>query len=243
MIRCAWCGAANYAIDSWCASCSRHLDYAPPAPAPRRRRRRNLLAPAVAAVGVAIVLVLPVATRLASAGHAWMAALPNTAAAPGAPAAPATSSAMEPAPTPDSAPTPEATPEATPEPQPAPAAPQPPAPPDLPLGQAADDPASAVARFYQAVSGHDFAAAAGLWSSRMQARYPPAVYIDHRFAATQQINLQVARILGSHDGAAVVFVRVVEVLDGQTRYWVGTWQLVSSDSGWLLDRPNLRSGT
>lgn len=243
MIRCAWCGAANYAIDSWCVRCSRHLDWAPSAPVPGRRRRRNRLAPAVAALGVAIVLLLPVATRFASAGRAWLAVLPNTAAAPGAPAAPATTSAMEPAPTPDAAPTPEATPEATPEPQPAPAAPQPPAPPELPLGQAAGDPASAVARFYQAVSGHDFAAAAGLWSSRMQARYPPAVYIDHRFASTQQINLQAARILGNRDGAAVVFVRVVEVLDGQTRYWVGTWQLVSSDSGWLLDQPNLRSET
>lgn len=77
----------------------------------------------------------------------------------------------------------------------------------------------------------------------MQARYPPAVYIDHRFAATEQINLQAARILGNRDGEAIVFVRVVEVLDGQTRYWVGTWQLVSTDSGWLLDQPNLRSET
>lgn len=77
----------------------------------------------------------------------------------------------------------------------------------------------------------------------MQARYPPAVYIDHRFAATQEINLQAARILGNGGGEAVVYVRVVEVLDGQTRYWVGTWRLVNTDAGWLLDRPNLRSQT
>jgi hypothetical protein len=77
----------------------------------------------------------------------------------------------------------------------------------------------------------------------MQARYPPAVYIDHRFAATQQINLTAAQIVGNRGGEATVYVRVVEVLDGQTRHWVGTWQLVNTESGWLLDRPNLRSGT
>jgi hypothetical protein len=35
MIRCPWCGAHNYAIDSWCSRCSRHLDFEPPAPKAR----------------------------------------------------------------------------------------------------------------------------------------------------------------------------------------------------------------
>ena len=114
-------------------------------------------------------------------------------------------------------------------------------PPDEAPAPVAGDPAAAIARFYQDVSGHDFAAAASLWSARMQARYPPAVYIDHRFAATQGINLEAARVVGNRGGQAIVYVRVIEVLDGQTRQWVGTWQLVNTQSGWLLDRPNLRS--
>jgi hypothetical protein len=107
----------------------------------------------------------------------------------------------------------------------------------------AGDPAAAVARFYQAVSAHDFAAAAALWTQRMQAQYPPAEYIDHRFAATQQINLQAERMLGNGGGLATVYVDVVEIIDGQRRHWVGTWQLLDTASGWLLNRPNLRART
>ncbi len=277
MIRCAWCGAENYAIDSWCASCSRHLDWAPPAkaavlmpppppqalttPSPSpvvmdspisdrttQRRRRVVLAPAVAVVALAMVLALPVAIRFAAAGRSELPSLPNTAIRPAAPAAPASSTApTAPVPTPDATPTPDAA-AAPAENGTQPVAPVQPvptteAPPAAAPQPAAGDPTAAIARFYQDVSGHDFAAAAALWSAGMQARYPPAVYIDHRFAATQQINLQAARIVGSRGGQAVVYVRVVEVLDGQTRHWVGTWQLVNTESGWLLDRPNLRSET
>ena len=38
MIRCAWCGARNYAIDMWCTRCHRHLDWQP------MKRRRGALA-------------------------------------------------------------------------------------------------------------------------------------------------------------------------------------------------------
>ena len=242
MIRCAWCGAENYAIDSWCASCSRHLDWAPPA---ARRERRVPRAPAVAAVGVAIILVLPLAARFAAAGRPLVGALPNTAMQPAAPAALASASApTEPAPTLDGTPTPSQ--DATQPVVPAEPAQTPPVQtptPEAAPGPVAGDPAAAIARFYQAVSGHDFAAAAAVWSSRMLGRYPPSVYIDHRFAATQQINLQAARTVGNRDRQAIVYVRVVEVLDGQTRHWVGTWQLVNTGSGWLLDQPNLQSGT
>jgi len=75
----------------------------------------------------------------------------------------------------------------------------------------------------------------------MQALYPPAVYIDHRFAATQAINLQAERTLGDGGGLAIVYVDLVEVIDGQSRHWVGTWQLVDTASGWLLNRPDLRA--
>jgi len=37
-------------------------------------------------------------------------------------------------------------------------------------------------RFYDAVAAHAFARAAALWSPSMRQRYPPATYIDHRFA-------------------------------------------------------------
>lgn len=253
MIRCAWCGAENYAIDSWCTSCSRHLDWAPPSgttvPTPPppppvmadtaapRRRRLILLAPAAAALGVAIVLALPLASWFSAAGGARP-ALPNTALRPPPPAASSNAAPVQPVPTPDATSMPEAPPPTpTPDANPAPA----PTAEAVPL--AGDDPSASVAGFYRAVSSHDFRAAAALWTRRMQAQFPPAQFINHRFAATQQINLQAARIIGNRGGQATVDVRVVEILDGQTRHWVGTWQLVNTGSGWLLNQPNLRAAS
>ena len=259
MIRCSWCGAQNYAIDSWCSRCSRHLDWAPaakapsPPPPPRaeaarpepphrpRHRRLILLAPALAALVVAIALALPVASWFNAARRAPSPALPNTAMQPLAPAGPAASAAPAvPSATPDVTPSPDATP--TPEGTASPDENSPPAAPPLAEPAAtAGDPAATVARFYEDVSAHDFAAAAALWTPRMQAQYPPAVYIDHRFAATQQINLRGARMVGARGGLATVYVDVIEVIDGQRRQWAGTWQLVLTASGWLLNRPNLRA--
>jgi hypothetical protein len=265
MIRCAWCGTENYAIDSWCASCSRHLDWPPPSRAvvvippvaaasvepPRRsgRRRLLLLAPAVVAVAVAAVLAPLVGSWLSAAAGGRL-ALPNTASRPAAPAAATATGAM---PSPEA--TPEATPQATPElaPEATPAAPNveatptatPPAapPPAEALNPAYGDPAASVALFYQAVSSHHFSEAAALWTPRMQAQFPPATFIAHRFAATQRISLQGERTLGHGDGLAIVYVRIVEIIGGQTRYWVGTWQVINTGSGWLLNEPNLRPGT
>src|SRR2546423_3108446 len=218
VIRCPWCGAQNYAIDSWCASCSQHLDWAPPAavpeppavptqttalPEPRPRSQPRGLIPralAVAAVAIAIALAMPVASWLGTAGPASSPGLPNTAMRPSAPTPSASAVApTQPAPTPDASPSPEAT-----------ATPQPAVPPDdnsspdsgpaPPAAAAIGNPAAVVARFYQAVSRHDFATAAALWTPRMQALYPPAVYIDHRFAATQAINLQAERTPGDGGG-------------------------------------------
>jgi len=102
------------------------------------------------------------------------------------------------------------------------------------------DPTAAVARFYQAVTAHDFAGAAALWSPAMQAQYPPAEYIDRRFVATQQINLMAERVVATGGGVAVVYVDMVELSGEQTRHWVGTWQLINSASGWLLNHPDLQ---
>ncbi len=85
-----------------------------------------------------------------------------------------------------------------------------------------------------------FEAAAALWTPVMQAQYPPAEYIDQRFAATEQLDLRAERVVGDSGGVAVVYVDVVEVIGGQMHHWVGTWQLVDTSSGWLLNRPNLR---
>jgi len=170
--------------------------------------------------------------------------LPNTAMRPPAPTPSASSAPTQAAPTPDATQTPDATP--TPD---ATSTPELPAPPDeqsSPAPEPAPAPATAVgnpavivARFYQAVASHDFASAAALWTPRMQAQYPPDEYIDHRFAATQAINLRAERTLGDGGGLAIVYVDLVEVIGGQSRYWVGTWQLVDTASGWLLDQPNL----
>ena len=247
MIRCQWCGAQNYAIDSWCARCSRHLDWAPPSrPAtpesrrPARRRSLTLLAPAAAGLGVAIALALPVASWFQAVGRAAPPASPPTAIRPLAPAAGEAAPTSSPAPTPDTTPNadiataPEATPtpdeDSTPTSGPPPYEPFPSAeePPNdeaqagqipLPPG----DPAATVARFYRAVSGHDFVAAAALWTSQMQTQYPPVDYIDHRFAATEAISLRAERVLGNGGGVALVYIDVIEVIDGQSQHWVGTW--------------------
>lgn len=216
---------------------------------PPRRRRLIVLAPAAIVVAVAILLALPVASWFSAVGRPQP-DVPDTALRPAAPAATATAGPAQSVATPDATPTPEATPvpaenssqgvgpvgEAVPTPAAPPAQTQPD---EVPPAGA--DPAASVALFYQAVSSHDFTAAAALWTSRMQAQFPPAQFIDHRFAATQQINLQGQRLLASRDGVAIVYVRVVEVIGGQSRRWVGTWQLVNTGSGWLLNRPNLRA--
>ena len=48
-------------------------------------------------------------------------------------------------------------------------------------------------------------------------------------------------MLGNGGGVALVYIDVIEVIDGQSQHWVGTWQLVDTASGWLLNHPNLRA--
>jgi len=248
MIRCPSCGSQNYAIDIWCSACSQHLDWAPHARNPtgirlhrsaRAGRSLSFLAPVAAALGVAIALAMPVASWFNAAGQV---AAPSVAMTVLAPAAPTPTT--EPTASPEVAPTAAALPtdEAGSVPEPAPTAESPATPGALP-GQALDqdgDPAGVVARFYQALAAHDFEAAAALWTPVLQAQYPPAEYIDQRFAATEQLDLRAERVVGDSGGVAVVYVDVVEVIGGQMHHWVGTWQLVDTSSGWLLNRPNLR---
>lgn len=248
MTRCPWCGAKNYAIDMWCTRCSHHLDWVPRRPRPSRLI--SFLATTAAVAAVAIVLAIPVAGWFDRTESIQLSILPTTGAAQQASNAVVADAATpspsaEPTPTPE--PTPSATPDATPpsdvapvtelQAQPAVQAPPPPA----LIPSKAGDPAEAVRRFYSAVSAHEFDVAASLWSPAMQAEYPPTVFIDQRFSATQQIEVAASRVVSDAGGIAVVYVDVIEVIGGERRQWVGTWQLIDTPSGWLLNSTNLQA--
>jgi hypothetical protein len=112
------------------------------------------------------------------------------------------------------------------------------APPVVPVVPAvAGSPQDAVSLFYQRVAAHDFAGAAALWSPRMLRDYPPPTYLDQRFAQTSAIDVQQAQVLSADAEAAIVAVDLVEIRAGQTYHWIGSWRVVSTDSGWLLDQP------
>jgi len=192
-----------------------------------------LLAPVAAALGVAIALALPVASWFNGTLGTPARGLPNTALVAPAASSSADALAADATPSDEASPPAHTTPgeESTPAPIPSVARPA--------LAPVPGDPAAAVARFYQAVAAHDFDGAAALWSATMQAQYPPADYINRRFAATQQINLMAERVVAIGAGVAIVYVDIVELSGGQTRHWIGTWQLINSPSGWLLNHPDL----
>jgi hypothetical protein len=83
--------------------------------------------------------------------------------------------------------------------------------------------------------------AASLWSAAMQAQYPPTLFIDERFSATQEVDLTAERVLADSGGTAIVSVQVVEVTGGEIRHWTGTWELIDTSSGWLLNSSNLQT--
>ncbi|HEY9286421.1 MAG TPA: hypothetical protein VIT43_00195 [Candidatus Dormibacteraeota bacterium] len=206
--------------------------------------------PLAAAAGIALAVASPVAAWRAGSLQVSFHALPSTGSA--VQAAPPSQARPQPVLTKPrtsgvavSSPAAQAT--ITPEALPTPGAGTPPllaAPPVYaPLTptkpQAVGDPTSTVEAFYQAVSSHQFGVAASLWSPALKAADPPAVYIDQRFAATQRIGLTGARVLSDQAGTALIYVDVLEVVAGQQREWVGTWQLVQDQSQWLLNNANL----
>jgi hypothetical protein len=97
-----------------------------------------------------------------------------------------------------------------------------------------------VANFYRLVQQHQFDAAVQLWSPRMQAAYPPAVNVYQRFADTTSLRLLRDQASQTGDDAAVVSIDLVEVRDGQTSRWTGSWYVVRASTSWLLDQPDLR---
>ena len=196
-----------------------------------------LLLPVAAAAVVAVLLAVPVT--------GWFNAVGHRQATPQLPLTAAINQATR-SPTPTPTPSPTATPSPTPSAPPPEQAPVAPPAADHPVPVPAfetsvGDPTSSVAGFYRAVAAHQFDAAAAAWSAQMQANYPPSEFINHRFVYTQGISLRAARVLANSGQVSTVYIDLIEVYAGTTRHWVGTWQLVSSSSGWLLNQPNLRA--
>lgn len=104
------------------------------------------------------------------------------------------------------------------------------------------DPASAVLAFYRLAAEHRFSQAAQLWTPSMRLLYPPPSNIDDRFTSTARISARASdQSIDWQAGRATVAVDVVEVLaSGTQQEWVGTWDLVRTPQGWLLNYPDLR---
>ena len=198
--------------------------------------RRRSAAPLVAALAL---LVAFVGGSLVFAGARPTSVAP-VAVATATPAATAAVLASTRSPTVTTAPSvaPEPTAEPTPEPTTAPTV----APTRAPAATVSGDPAGTILTFYQLISGHDYASASGLWSDRMRASYPPQTNIWGRFDRTSSIIARSASLTSAQPGSAAVAVDLIETLsDGSVRHWIGTWYLVRSGSGWLLDQPGLRA--
>ena len=192
---------------------------------PRRRSVASVLAP-LALLAAFIGATLVFADRPAEV---------NPAAATGAPAPTAAVLANTSSPAPSASVEPTAEPTLVPTPAPADAATL------APVVATKGDPAGTIVAFYQLISGHDYASASGMWSDRMRATYPPQTNIWGRFDRTRSIVARSASVTSANPGSAAVAVDLIETLsDGTTRHWVGSWYLVRSGPGWLLDQPGLR---
>jgi serine/threonine-protein kinase len=212
-------------------------------PAVATARHRRASGPAY------VLLALPVLLALLIAAFTLVRPAATRTAVLSATTTPQATLVITPSPAPTSLPPVETTPEPTVEPTAAPTA-EPPADPTAeptagPTAEPAPpSPAAAtVGRFYALVDEKRFDEAAALWSSRMQANYPPSTNIHGRFDRTRQIVVRGLAQAAESGGAATVTVDLLEVLDtGVTRHWVGQWQLVWDSARWLMDAPNLRPG-
>ena len=230
LTRCPWCGARNYTIDLWCSRCSHYLDWAP---AGRRYHRGLAVLSAFSAVlGVSLLLVMPAAGWYGGARPTVSLNFSNFRLP-----LQANSGHAEATGSPDAAPTPDSTSPAIGQ-----AAVPPPAQPEPALRATIGAPTDAVSRFYQAISAHHFDVAASLWTEQLQQRNPPTVFIDERFSGTDRIDVGSERLLAIGSGTAIVYVDVNELIGGLNRRWIGTWQVVDTASGWLLNNSDLQPG-
>ncbi|MEJ7748863.1 MAG: hypothetical protein WKF56_06150, partial [Candidatus Limnocylindrales bacterium] len=84
-----------------------------------------------------------------------------------------------------------------------------------------------------------------LWTARMREEYPPRGNINGRFGPTTRIRYNRLEILDldRSNGTAVVAVDLVEDrTDGTQRRYIGTWDLVLTGRGWLMDDPHFQGG-
>lgn len=207
-------------------------------PARARASRRRSPTPLLAALAL---LAAFVGGTLVFAGARPAAVAPAAVASP-TPGTAVLASTSSPSVTAPPTARPEPTPEPTAEPTAAPTVAPTLAPTPAPAVVAVTgDPAGTIVSFYQLVSGHDYAPASDLWSARMRAAYPPQTNIWGRFDSTSSIVARSASLTSAGPSTAAVAVDLVETMsNGSVRRWVGTWYLVRSGSGWLLDQPGLR---
>jgi hypothetical protein len=104
-------------------------------------------------------------------------------------------------------------------------------------------PVEAVRSFYQLVQQGPSSRAADLWTPRLRALFPPTENIISRFSHTRSMVVEQADLvsLDQAAGRATVAVVLREQLDAPPleRRYRGTWDLVRSPAGWLLDQPDL----
>jgi hypothetical protein len=144
------------------------------------------------------------------------------------------------APAPAMTPTP-----APPQPTPAPrsqapvATPQPATPTSTPVVVAIVGPDDTVALFYRRVTDGIFDAAYELWSDRMKAAYPRQENLDERFWQTEDIRFEALFVAERSATTALVQANFTEFYDtGDSRQFVGYWELVLVGDQWRLDAPH-----
>ncbi|MDQ2673148.1 MAG: hypothetical protein M3Y40_00655 [Chloroflexota bacterium] len=103
----------------------------------------------------------------------------------------------------------------------------------------ADQPTDAVAAFYAHAAAGEFDAAYALWSDRMKRDFPRQENLDGRFDSTAAIDFTQLETVARDAGRAVVQANFVEQYDsGDTREFIGYWELTLVDGRWLLDQPH-----
>ena len=219
---------------------------------PEERRRRPAIAVALPLIAFGVVALFGAGWLLASGGDGsgtlgggpsesgGVVVIGPSASSDPMPGIQSALPSFAPSPSPTASPKPVVTPPPTPAPTPRPT-PRPTSPPSAGPTAPARDPAETVARFYSLVAAHRFDEAARLWSSRMRQEYPPSGNIDGRFAQTTAIDIQTLDIRSQSlpGRSAVVFVDLIESREsGAPRRFRGTWDLVLTSSGWLMDEPH-----
>ncbi len=77
----------------------------------------------------------------------------------------------------------------------------------------------------------------------MRERYPPGENINGRFADTTRIDVRRNEVVQQDGDSAIVAVDLREFrTNGEVRRYVGSWDMVLTDAGWLMNDPDLGGG-